>query len=101
MPLPTAPVKRAALLAEQDYDVSAIRLHSEPRKIQAALTQQPPPPQPLAPKLPSVAPTKPRKVSPVGPSKLFVLDTNVLLHDPSCLFHFEEHDIFLPMVVLE
>ena len=36
-----------------------------------------------------------------GPSKLFVLDTNVLLHDPTCLFRFEEHDIFLPMVVLE
>ena len=33
--------------------------------------------------------------------KLFVLDTNVLLHDPSCLFRFEEHDIFLPMIVLE
>lgn len=33
--------------------------------------------------------------------KLFVLDTNVLLHDPMCLFHFEEHDIFLPMIVLE
>ena len=36
-----------------------------------------------------------------GPSKLFVLDTNVLLHDPSCLFRFEEHDVFLPMIVLE
>ena len=36
-----------------------------------------------------------------GPSKLFVLDTNVLLHDPMCLFRFEEHDIFLPMIVLE
>lgn len=33
--------------------------------------------------------------------KTFVLDTNVLLHDPSCLFRFEEHDIFIPMVVLE
>ncbi|MFC4622500.1 PhoH family protein [Comamonas nitrativorans] len=32
---------------------------------------------------------------------LFVLDTNVLLHDPTCLFRFQEHDIFLPMVVLE
>jgi PhoH-like ATPase len=38
---------------------------------------------------------------PSGPSKLFVLDTNVLLHDPMCLFRFEEHDIFLPMIVLE
>jgi len=32
---------------------------------------------------------------------LFVLDTNVLMHDPSALFRFKEHDIFLPMVVLE
>ena len=33
--------------------------------------------------------------------KLFVLDTNVLMHDPSSIFRFEEHDIFLPMVTLE
>ncbi|GAA4407396.1 phosphate starvation protein PhoH [Advenella faeciporci] len=33
--------------------------------------------------------------------KLFVLDTNVLLHDPSSLFRFQEHDIFLPMMTLE
>ncbi|RMG34971.1 MAG: PhoH family protein [Gammaproteobacteria bacterium] len=33
--------------------------------------------------------------------KLFVLDTNVLMHDPTALFRFAEHDIFLPMVVLE
>ena len=37
----------------------------------------------------------------IGAAKLFVLDTNVLLHDPMCLFRFEEHDIFLPMIVLE
>jgi PhoH-like ATPase len=36
-----------------------------------------------------------------GPSKLFVLDTNVLMHDPMSLFRFEEHDVFLPMIVLE
>nr|WP_315238288.1 PhoH family protein [uncultured Albidiferax sp.] len=36
-----------------------------------------------------------------GPAKLFVLDTNVLMHDPMCLYRFEEHDIFLPMIVLE
>ena len=34
-------------------------------------------------------------------NKLFVLDTNVLMHDPSSLFRFEEHDIYLPMVTLE
>jgi PhoH-like ATPase len=33
--------------------------------------------------------------------RLFVLDTNVLLHDPTAIFRFEEHDIFLPMVVIE
>ena len=33
--------------------------------------------------------------------KLFVLDTNVLMHDPSSIFRFQEHDIFIPMIVLE
>jgi PhoH-like ATPase len=35
------------------------------------------------------------------PGKLFVLDTNVLMHDPSSLFRFEEHDVYLPMMTLE
>jgi len=35
------------------------------------------------------------------PSKLFVLDTNVLVHDPTSLFRFEEHDIYLPILTLE
>lgn len=34
-------------------------------------------------------------------TKLFVLDTNVLMHDPTCLFRFEEHDIFVPIQTLE
>lgn len=33
--------------------------------------------------------------------KIFVLDTNVLMHDPSSLFRFAEHDIYLPMMTLE
>ena len=49
---------------------------------------------------PKVEP-KPKKKAPSGPAKLFVLDTNVLMHDPMCLFRFEEHDVFLPMIVLE
>ena len=32
---------------------------------------------------------------------LFVLDTNVLMHDPSALFRFKEHDVYLPMMTLE
>ncbi len=33
--------------------------------------------------------------------KLFVLDTNILMHDPTAIDHFQEHDIYLPMVVSE
>ena len=34
-------------------------------------------------------------------TKLFVLDTNVLMHDPNSVFRFEEHDIFVPIMTLE
>ena len=34
-------------------------------------------------------------------ARLFVLDTNVLMHDPTSLFRFEEHDIYLPILTLE
>lgn len=33
--------------------------------------------------------------------KTFVLDTNVILHDPTCIHHFEENDIIIPLVVIE
>lgn len=33
--------------------------------------------------------------------KMYVLDTNVLIHDPNALLNFEEHDVILPMTVLE
>jgi len=33
--------------------------------------------------------------------KIFVLDTNVILHDHTCIYHFEENDIVIPIVVLE
>ncbi|MFP5485000.1 MAG: PhoH family protein [Gammaproteobacteria bacterium] len=59
--------------------------------------QATPLPRPAAP---APAP-RARKARGTGPAKLFVLDTNVLLHDPSSLFRFEEHDIYLPMIVLE
>lgn len=42
-----------------------------------------------------------READESGLSKLFVLDTNVLMHDPSSLFRFEEHDVYLPMMTLE
>ncbi|QQR65046.1 PhoH family protein [Candidatus Kaiserbacteria bacterium] len=33
--------------------------------------------------------------------KIFVLDTNVLMHDPTCIFRFEEHDVFIPLMTLD
>ncbi len=38
-----------------------------------------------------------------GPTdrRIFVLDTNVLMHDPTAIFRFEEHDVYIPMTVLE
>jgi len=33
--------------------------------------------------------------------KLFVLDTNVLLHEPLAIYSFKEHDVIVPMTVLE
>jgi PhoH-like ATPase len=45
--------------------------------------------------------TRVRKIPNDGIIRLFVLDTNVLMHDPSALFRFEEHDVYLPMMTLE
>ncbi len=38
---------------------------------------------------------------PAEAKRIYVLDTNVLMHDPTAIFRFAEHDIYLPMVVLE
>jgi PhoH-like ATPase len=46
-------------------------------------------------------PDRPKRAIRTGPPSLFVLDTNVLMHDPSSLFRFEEHDLYLPMTTLE
>ncbi|WP_048902543.1 PhoH family protein, partial [Burkholderia mallei] len=54
---------------------------------------------PAAPR--AAAKTRGRKDAEVEMQKLFVLDTNVLMHDPSSLFRFEEHDVYLPMMTLE
>ncbi|MBS0400080.1 MAG: PhoH family protein, partial [Proteobacteria bacterium] len=43
----------------------------------------------------------PRTRSGRSSRRLFVLDTNVLMHDPTAIFRFDEHDIFIPMIVLE
>jgi PhoH-like ATPase len=63
--------------------------------------EHPEPPTPKRRAAPEPAPKPARRAKAAGPAKLFVLDTNVLMHDPMSLFRFEEHDIFLPMIVLE
>jgi PhoH-like ATPase len=121
MPLPPAPTKRAALLHTDVLNHPAKARHTR-RASESDHSDQHQGPtltdnfEPAsggvsAPVIVSAvkAETKPvkRKQSKSsaskssGVSKLFVLDTNVLLHDPMCLFRFEEHDIFLPMIVLE
>ena len=73
-------------------------IHASPSSPRSKARQSPPPEQTKSPAA-RPQPAKPKK--PQGPTKLFVLDTNVLMHDPMSLFRFEEHDIFLPMIVLE
>ncbi|MGF6777583.1 PhoH family protein [Paraburkholderia sp. GAS334] len=58
-------------------------------------------PAAAAPTTRGTAKSRGRKTDEIEVRKLFVLDTNVLMHDPSCLFRFEEHDVYLPMMTLE
>ena len=99
--------RQAALLSKAPASEVAVQVETR----RAAPAQAPIPVASVAPAA-SAAPlvAKPaaqaaaprsRKTARSGPAKLFVLDTNVLMHDPMCLFRFEEHDIFLPMIVLE
>ncbi len=112
MPLPPAPTKRAALLSTDALDAPARSPSKAARKSENAESDHR---QPVTELFDGGTATRgdppaafmdkkahsPKKTSHTGPTKLFVLDTNVLMHDPMCLFRFEEHDIFLPMIVLE
>jgi PhoH-like ATPase len=56
--------------------------------------------EPAAVDVESSAPVKSSRRKPKV-KKLFVLDTNVLMHDPTSIFRFDEHDLFLPIATLE
>lgn len=112
---PAAP--RLADTAQQPSPVKKVATTPKPQGPQKAQTAQAPkarqaPQIPKAPKViqPTQATQVPRqtvkskeipKRLPVSQRKLFVLDTNVLLHDSNSLFRFAEHDVYLPMIVLE
>ncbi len=107
MPLPKAPTKPATLLVPiptAPANVERIpqeQISQEPR----ARGPETPASRPAPATRLAVVESKPRngarKARSTETPKLFVLDTNVLLHDPTSLFRFEEHDIFLPMMTLE
>jgi PhoH-like ATPase len=125
MPLPKPPTARAAVLSATDFETqaapkparrsaekpayagpetAALELRDDSRTHVGAGAAATPAvkeaPVPVATPAPAAAP-KARKPRRSGPAKLFVLDTNVLMHDPTSLFRFEEHDVFLPMITLE
>ena len=50
---------------------------------------------------PKKAPRSKAKKQSATLTKFFVLDTNVLLHDPTSVYRFQEHDVFLPIMTLE
>lgn len=123
MPLPKPPTRKAALLSAAEFDAQAAP-RVEHRTARTSPAQDAPRSAPVelkpaeaavaAPPVTAVAPapaaapahkprTEPRMRKPraSGPAKLFVLDTNVLMHDPMSLFRFDEHDVFLPMITLE
>ena len=121
MPLPKPPVKRAALLTPADFESQAapkpgkrtqknasaepmappmLDLLEPPREAAPLIAKVTPPPAPVVSRQSAPEPRR-RKPRGSGPAKLFVLDTNVLMHDPISLFRFEEHDVYLPMITLE
>ncbi len=117
MPLPKLPSRMGAVVSATE--TPAAKPAQEQKKVAApaarpaARSTQKPQTTPVGTKraadTPKAAPNlavvssngKRRKRLPENQRKLFVLDTNVLLHDSNCIFKFEEHDIFLPMLVLE
>lgn len=127
MPLPKLPSKPASLLSNSDYPkvlkrskpakshialVDPLPANVQPIKAQAAIAPQAkitdkpavtPKPKQAATKAADTRAksTSSRSADKNGIAKLFVLDTNVLMIDPTSLFRFEEHDIYLPMTTLE
>jgi len=120
MPLPKLPVKPAALLSPRDYPKAEKGKPVKPLTLIEPVSPVHPKPVPVVRAKSPETPTaeKPRAAKPkivesrpksstsrtadkLGVTKLFVLDTNVLMHDPSSLFRFEEHDVYLPMMTLE
>src|SRR4051794_24209336 len=57
--------------------------------------------RPERPTAPHEGPTRTRQQDTEEGIKTFVLDTNVLLHNPNALFVFKEHHVVIPFAVIE
>jgi PhoH-like ATPase len=122
MPLPKPPTKTGSLLASVDFDSQrkpalatkrASKTQTTLPRVANALPVEAPTAKastsspdhsgaaPAAAPIRFVPETRARKLRGTGPATLFVLDTNVLMHDPTSLFRFDEHDVYLPMITLE
>ena len=110
MPLPKAPTKPAALLTSIPTELAPIERvqHTPIPNLRGPGAPSPQPTRPPPSTRLAVVESKPqagrspgKKARVIGEPRLFVLDTNVLLHDPTSLFRFQEHDVFLPMMTLE
>jgi PhoH-like ATPase len=112
---PKKAVKAVEEVADTQGSSGPTGLSGRPARPAARVVAPPTPAAPLSGKRPPAAATsaredrpaatqgatKHKKKGPSGPKKIFVLDTNVLMHDPMSLFRFEEHDVYLPMTTLE
>lgn len=97
-----APVAVAAPAAANE--APAARKPAKPAPVSAKLREtdaEQPHPAKHKPVEVSIKSSTSRKADRSGTTKVFVLDTNVLMHDPTSLFRFEEHDVYLPMMTLE
>ncbi|CAM5211002.1 hypothetical protein CDEN61S_02340 [Castellaniella denitrificans] len=101
-PPPPAPAAASAPVTAPAATPASARVARAPVADKPAPTPASPAPvgAASAPARPAAARARPKRL-PTAQRKLFVLDTNVLLHDPSSLFRFAKHDVFLPMIVLE
>jgi PhoH-like ATPase len=120
MPLPKLPTKPASLLPPSEYPkagkgklakplmtlVETAPRIAEPAPVARAKNPEKPRSEKSRPAKSKIVETRlksnaSRVADKLGAAKLFVLDTNVLMHDPTSLFRFEEHDVYLPMMTLE
>ncbi|MFZ8938484.1 MAG: PhoH family protein [Burkholderiaceae bacterium] len=122
MPLPPAPTAKASRLdlsATPPVPAAVLALKPSVKANTAAHPAPNTPTEPMARKVPEPAQVVPLPATPgaatrraaakadstrrvpTAKRRLFVLDTNVLLHDPTSRFRFEEHDVYLPLIVLE